>query len=84
MEMLQGDEAKSACRSVDIMSDAVYGILCEGTEFSGNFLIDEEYLRERHGITDFSSYLLGNEEDLQKDFFLPERYDDEANTQPFR
>jgi len=75
MEMLQGDEARAASRSVDIMSDASYGILCEGTEYSGNFLIDEEYLRERHGITDFTNYNLGKVEDLQKDFFLPPRFD---------
>jgi len=75
MEMLQGDEARAASRSVDIMSDASYGILCEGTEYSGNFLIDEEYLRERHGMTDFTNYNLGKVEDLQKDFFLPPRFD---------
>jgi len=75
MEMLQGDESRAMSRSVDIMSDASYGILCEGTEYSGNFLIDEEYLRERHGITDFTNYNLGKVEDLQKDFFLPPRFD---------
>ena len=68
----------SACRTTDIMSDAVYGILCEDTDFTGNFIIDEEYLRERHGITDFESYNCDPDvksEDLMKDFFLPEKYD---------
>ena len=75
MEFLQGDEAKNISRSVDIMSDAAYGILCEPTDYSGNFIIDEEYLRDRHNIQDFSSYLFGKPDDLQKDFFLPEKYD---------
>jgi len=60
------------------MSDASYGILCEDTDFSGNFLIDEEYLRERHQITNFDSYSCDptmKPEDLMKDFFLPEKYD---------
>jgi len=76
MEMLQGDESKAMSRSVDIMSDASYAILCEPTEFSGNFCVDEEYLRERHGISDFTSYNYGSAEDLVQDIFLPPRFDE--------
>jgi len=74
MEMLQPD-AQEASRSVDIMSDAAYGILCEDTSYSGNFCIDEEYLRDRRQIKDFSGYRIG-EGELHKDFFLPERLND--------
>ena len=54
------------------------GILCQDTEFSGNFVIDEEFLREKYGIEDFSSYKCDPsvaDEDLMMDFFLPEKYD---------
>ena len=68
----------AVCRTTDIMSDAAYGILCKGTDYTGNFVIDEEFLREHHGITDFSSYKCNpdtKDEDLMMDFFLPEKYD---------
>ena len=83
MEMLQGDESKAMSRSVDIMSDASYAILCEPTQFSGNFCVDEEYLRERHGISDFTSYNYGSAEDLVQDIFLPPRFDENTIKQVY-
>lgn len=80
MEMLQGDDAKEMCRTADIITDAAYGILCEGTDFTGNFVIDEEYLRQHKGITDFTSYQCDpTQKNLPLDFFLPEKYDDDEN-----
>ena len=40
------------------MSDAAYAIVCEDTEYTGNFLLDEHYLRDRRKITDFRGYQL--------------------------
>lgn len=54
--MLQGEDQKHTMRDVDIMSDAAYSMLCRPTEWTGNFVMDEEYLRDYHGITDMSSY----------------------------
>jgi len=54
--MLQGDDQKHTMRDVEIMSDAAYGMLCQPTDYTGNFVLDEEYLRDYHGITDFTSY----------------------------
>ena len=62
----------------DIMSDAAYTILTQGTDFTGNFILDQEILTEKHGITDFTDYQVNPEADpatFQKDFFLPEKYD---------
>ena len=40
------------------MSDAAYGIVSENTDFTGNFLLDEDYLRTYQNISDFQSYQL--------------------------
>lgn len=42
-------------RKPDILSDCVLHILREPTNFSGNALIDEDYLRSK-GVTDFDRY----------------------------
>jgi len=62
----------------EIMSDAAYTILTQGTDFTGNFVLDQEILTEKHGITDFTDYQVNPAADpatFQKDFFLPEKYD---------
>ena len=44
-------------RKPDIMSDLVLGVLQQDpVTFTGHSLVDEEYLREYGGITDFSQY----------------------------
>jgi len=71
-------EAKNQLLNTHVMSDAAYGILTQGTEFTGNFVIDQELLAEKYGITDFRSYQVDpsvDPKDFQKDFFLPEKYD---------
>lgn len=64
----------------DIMADTAYGILCKDTNFSGNFIIDHEFLMENMGLNsnDINSYQVDPStpiDDLMIDFFLPERYD---------
>ena len=39
-------------RKASILADCVVKLACESDEFSGNMLIDDEYLRKRHGFTD--------------------------------
>lgn len=78
MKMLGGDAASSGCRLDTIMSDCAYGILTKGTDYNGNFVVDQEFLEQEYGITDFSSYRANPdqpESSLINDFFLPERFD---------
>lgn len=54
--MLAGDDAKYTSRKPEIVSDAVYALLCKDSKkVSGNFFIDEDILKQE-GVTDFSSY----------------------------
>lgn len=55
MDMLGGDGVGKQCRKVDIMADAAYLVLSQPTSFTGNFLVDEDVLRE-HGVQDFEPY----------------------------
>merc|ERR1719230_968582 len=38
-------------RKADILSDCVLGIVCGPSTFTGRQLIDDEYLRDEHGLT---------------------------------
>ena len=40
----------------EIMADAAYTILTQDLHFTGNFVLDHEILKEKHGITDFADY----------------------------
>ena len=57
MEMLGGGPSiKSQCRKPEIVSDAAYYILTQDSrQFTGNFCIDEDVLREA-GVTDLDQY----------------------------
>lgn len=63
----------SLARTTDILSDAAYKILTSPSDsFTGNFLIDEIYLRE-NGVTDLTPYNVtkGTKmDDLSIDFFI--------------
>uniref|UniRef100_A0A8C4R1W2 Hydroxysteroid dehydrogenase-like protein 2 n=1 Tax=Eptatretus burgeri TaxID=7764 RepID=A0A8C4R1W2_EPTBU len=69
MDMLGGDGIAVQCRKTEIVADAAYAILSRPSGFSGNFLIDEDVLREE-GISDFSSYAVSPGHPLLPDFFL--------------
>jgi citronellol/citronellal dehydrogenase len=72
MAMLGGGEAQKKCRKPEIMSDAAHAILTKPSrEFTGNFCIDDEVLREA-GVSDFSVYRYEGvaESELLPDFFL--------------
>uniref|UniRef100_A0A1I7ZU88 Hydroxysteroid dehydrogenase-like protein 2 n=1 Tax=Steinernema glaseri TaxID=37863 RepID=A0A1I7ZU88_9BILA len=73
MEMLSGDKEEGAkgCRTPDIMADAAYALLSRNSrEFTGNFVIDDEILRDE-GVTDFDKYAIDPNVPLMPDFFLP-------------
>ena len=58
------------CRKPDIVADAAHAILVrEARGFSGNFLVDEDVLREA-GVTDFSRYAVDPAQPLLPDLFL--------------
>lgn len=70
--LLGGEEAIRRARRPEIVSDAAHAILTKPSrEFTGRFLIDEDFLREE-GMTDFSSYLMVPGAEPMEDFFLPE------------
>ncbi|KAI4790602.1 hypothetical protein KUCAC02_034520 [Chaenocephalus aceratus] len=69
MEMLGGEGVSKQCRTVDIMADAAYAVLSRGTDFTGNFLVDEDVLRQQ-GVQDFEQYAVQPGHPLLPDFFL--------------
>ncbi|XP_067886763.1 hydroxysteroid dehydrogenase-like protein 2 [Heterodontus francisci] len=71
MDMLGGSDVSSQCRKPDIMADAAYAIFCKPKSFTGNFIIDEEFLKEQ-GIKDFDVYAVDPGHPLLPDFFLDE------------
>ncbi|NXY47110.1 HSDL2 protein, partial [Ceuthmochares aereus] len=55
MDMLGGSGIEKQCRKTDILADAAYCILTKPKSFTGNFIIDEDLLREE-GVKDFDVY----------------------------
>ena len=69
VNMLPGVDT-THCRTPEIVADAAHAILSRPAEsFSGNFLLDEDVLREA-GITDFSRYAVDPSKPLLPDLFL--------------
>ena len=67
MDMLGGSGIESQCRKVDIIADAAYCIFKKPKSFTGNFIIDENILKEE-GIKNFDVYAItpGNAYSFQK------------------
>ncbi|NWX90733.1 HSDL2 protein, partial [Nothoprocta pentlandii] len=57
MDMLGGSGVEKQCRKTDILADAAYCILTKPKTFTGNFVIDENLLREE-GVKDFDVYAI--------------------------
>ncbi|NWH59628.1 HSDL2 protein, partial [Geococcyx californianus] len=57
MDMLGGSGIEKQCRKTDILADAAYCILTKPKSFTGNFIIDEDLLREE-GVKDFDIYAI--------------------------
>ncbi|XP_053558659.1 hydroxysteroid dehydrogenase-like protein 2 [Bombina bombina] len=71
MDMLGGSEVQKQCRTADIMADAAYSILTKAKDFTGNFIIDEELLKNE-GVKDLEVYAVSPGHPLLPDFFLDE------------
>ncbi|XP_014215556.1 hydroxysteroid dehydrogenase-like protein 2 [Copidosoma floridanum] len=72
IEMLAGQESMRTSRKPEIMSDAVYALMCKNSKtVTGQFLVDEEILKNE-GITDLKQYACDpeNADNLMLDFFL--------------
>lgn len=71
MDMLSGGAGASGSRKPEIVADAAYAVLSRNSrEFTGNFALDEEVLREE-GVTDFKKYAVDPDAPLTADFFIP-------------
>ena len=68
--LLGGDPAMARARSPEIVSDAAHAILTRPSrELTGQFLLDEDVLREA-GVSDLSHYAPVPSEQLLPDLFL--------------
>ncbi|KAM9083731.1 hydroxysteroid dehydrogenase-like protein 2 isoform 2-T2 [Megaptera novaeangliae] len=72
MDMLGGSGIENQCRKVDIIADAAYCIFKKPKSFTGNFIIDENILKEE-GIKNFDVYAITPGHPLLPDFFLDEQ-----------
>jgi citronellol/citronellal dehydrogenase len=65
-----GDDAVKHARRPEIMADAAHTILCKPSrEFTGNFCIDDEVLRDA-GVADLDAYACVSGNAIWPDFFL--------------
>lgn len=68
--LLGGDGMVRRSRHPEIMADAAHAILVrDSRECTGQFLVDEEVLREE-GVNEFDSYRVDSTAELLPDFFL--------------
>jgi citronellol/citronellal dehydrogenase len=69
--LLGGDEVMRRSRTPAILADAAYRIFAKDKSFTGNFLIDDNFLAGE-GVTDFDQYRADPSQPLQSDFFVPD------------
>jgi citronellol/citronellal dehydrogenase len=68
-----GRELIAMSRTPDIMADAAHLILTQPSrDLTGQFLIDDSFLCDKGGVTDFSPYRVDASKPLVQDFFVPE------------
>lgn len=70
--VLGGDKLIDMSRTPDILADAAHLIFTQpASQFTGNFLIDDTFLYETGGLTDFDRYSVTPGQPLAPDFFVP-------------
>jgi citronellol/citronellal dehydrogenase len=69
--VLTGEEGLAHCRKPAIVADAAWHVFNKPKSFSGNFLIDDNFLAQ-NGVTDFDQYRVDPAHDLLADFFVPD------------
>ncbi|KAI6199038.1 hypothetical protein M3Y96_00584200 [Aphelenchoides besseyi] len=71
------DDVKRHCRTAEIMADSAYCILTQPSrQFTGQFLIDDTFLHEKGGVSNFDVYAYDPSVPLRMDFFVPDYYPD--------
>ena len=79
--VLGGNSMAKMSRTPEILADTAHHILSRpAAEITGQFIIDEVYLREQ-GITNFSHYAPGYDGPLMADFFIPQDVIESVPTQ---
>jgi citronellol/citronellal dehydrogenase len=69
--VLTGADGLAYCRKPEIVAEAAWHVFNKPKSFSGNFLIDDNFLAE-NGVTDFDQYRVDPAYDLLPDFFVPD------------
>lgn len=70
--LLGGDIVMRMSRKPDILADAAHLIFTQPSRsFTGRFLIDDTFLNEVGGVTDFEGYRVDKGMELAPDFFVP-------------
>lgn len=71
--VLGGDRLMRMSRSPAIVADAAYLMLTQPSrDFTGQFIIDDNFLYETGGVTDFEHYRVDATQPLVEDFFVPD------------
>ena len=82
--LMGGDAMSKMSRKPEIMADAAHAVLVKpATDCTGNFLIDEEVLRDM-GVTDFDQYARDPAGQLAGDFFVPDEVFERVPTKVLR
>jgi citronellol/citronellal dehydrogenase len=70
--LLGGDMVMRMSRTPEILADAAHLVFTQpAREFTGRFIIDDTFLHEVGGVTDFDSYRVDRSMELAPDFFVP-------------
>ena len=70
--ILGGEKLMQLSRTPEILADAAHLIFTQDAKtFTGKFLIDDTFLHEVGGVTDFRSYRINPSQPLAPDFFVP-------------
>ncbi|MCL4766052.1 MAG: NAD(P)-dependent oxidoreductase [Hyphomicrobiaceae bacterium] len=70
--LLGGEMVARMSRKPDILADAAHLVFSQPARtFTGNFLIDDTFLHEVGGVTDFEPYRADPTMELAPDFFVP-------------
>lgn len=70
--ILGGDKLMRMSRSPEILADAAHLVFSQpATSFTGQFLIDDTFLHDVGGVTDFEPYRIDPSMPLAPDFFVP-------------
>jgi citronellol/citronellal dehydrogenase len=70
--ILGGDKLMRMSRTPDIIADAAHLVFSQPAQsFTGHFLIDDTFLHDAGGVTDFERYRIDPTMPLAPDFFVP-------------